>query len=197
MKYNEFINRTSFTKEELIAFSWGHLVDDPPSEFAKLPAPPFLMIDRVTHIEKNGKKGKIIAEKDVRVDDWFFQCHFVGDPVQPGVLGVDAIWQLIGFYCTVNGAPGSGRALGCGQVEFSGQIRPHNKIVRYEIDIRRYSAMSDQGAVIAIGNARVFVDDEQVYIVNDARAGLFTGVAYADYPMRSMNSVGGIMSRDA
>ncbi len=195
MKYEDFLKASSFSKEELLAFSHGSLVEDAPSEFARLPAPPLLMVDRIIEISKQGKKGKIVAEKDILLDEWFFQCHFLGDPVQPGVLGMDAVWQLIGFYCTSNGAPGSGRALGCGEVEFFGQIRPHNKVVRYEIDIRRFSSMPEQGAVIAIGNARVYVDDEQVYSIKDARAGIFTGVAYTGYPMKTKNHMGGTLVR--
>ncbi|MDH5655868.1 MAG: bifunctional 3-hydroxydecanoyl-ACP dehydratase/trans-2-decenoyl-ACP isomerase, partial [Spirochaetia bacterium] len=166
MKYEEFKTKTSFNKEELLAFSHGHLVEDAPSEFARLPSPPLLMMDRVTEVVR-GRKGRIVAEKDISIDEWFFQCHFLGDPVQPGVLGVDAVWQLIGFYCALNGAPGSGRAISCGDIEFHGQIRPHNKLVRYEINIRRYSAMPEQGAALALGNAKVFVDDEHVYTMND------------------------------
>ena len=195
MNYEEFLKREHFSKEELLAFAYGTLVSDPPSEFSRLPAPPFLMVDRVTELKREGKKGRIIAEKDVQVDEWFFQCHFLGDPVQPGCLGVDAIWQLIGFYIVCNGAPGFGRALGCGEVDFNGQVRPYNKVVRYEIDIRRYTAMPEQGAALAVGNGRVYVDDEHIYSVDGARVGVFTGISYPDYPNRSENSVGGINER--
>ena len=193
--YAEFKNRNHFTKEELIAFSYGTLVSDAPDEFSKLPAPPFLMMDRVTELKKEGKRGKIVAEKDIKMDEWFFQCHFIGDPVQPGCLGLDAIWQLLGFYIVTNGVPGFGRALGCKEVEFNGQIRPYNKLVRYEIDIRRFTSMPDQGAALVVGNGRLFVDDEHIYSVTDAKVGVFTGIGYRDYPNRSENSVGGIMER--
>ena len=97
MKYEEYRARRHFTKQELVAISWGTLVEDPPcEEFGVLPAPPFLMFDRVTDVTSEGLKGSIVAEQDVRFDDWFFQCHFRLDPVQPGCLGVDAIWQLLG-----------------------------------------------------------------------------------------------------
>jgi len=86
MKYQEFLERTRFTKEELVAFAYGRLVEDPPTEFSRLPAPPFLMVDRVLEISKHGNKGHMVAEKDVHIDEWFFQCHFNGDPVQPGCL---------------------------------------------------------------------------------------------------------------
>ncbi len=195
MKYSEFLQRTKFSREELIAQSQGNLIEDAPHEVAKLPAPPFLMVDRITSIERQGMKGLLTAEKDVQMDEWFFQCHFRNDPVQPGCLGVDAIWQLIGFYCCAQGAPGSGRALGCKEVEFQGQIRPHNKLVRYEVDIRRYTYLADQKAAMAIGTGKVFVDGEHIYTVNDAKVGIFEGITYPDYPLKSANSVGGIMTR--
>jgi 3-hydroxyacyl-[acyl-carrier protein] dehydratase / trans-2-decenoyl-[acyl-carrier protein] isomerase len=142
VRYEEYLGRTSFSKEELVAISWGSLVEDPPSEdFGVLPAPPFLMFDRVTELTREGSRGRIVAEQDVRFDDWFFQCHFRLDPVQPGCLGVDAIWQLLGLYCSVRGSRGIGRALGCKEIEFFGQIRPHDRVVRYEIEVRRYAEL--------------------------------------------------------
>jgi 3-hydroxyacyl-[acyl-carrier protein] dehydratase/trans-2-decenoyl-[acyl-carrier protein] isomerase len=131
MNYQEFMARDHFNFEELLAFSYGTLVSDPPADFdARLPAPPFLMVDRISLISTDGSKGRIIAEQDIRLDAWYFQCHMPGDPVQPGCLGVDAIWQLLGFYCIWRGAGGSGRALGCADVSFNGQIRPFNKCVQ-------------------------------------------------------------------
>jgi 3-hydroxyacyl-[acyl-carrier protein] dehydratase/trans-2-decenoyl-[acyl-carrier protein] isomerase len=115
--------------------------------------------------------------------------------VQPGCLGVDAVWQLVGLYCAASGAAGSGRALGCKEVEFSGQIRPHDKVVRYEVDIRRFSLLKDSGSAVAIGTAKVFVDDELIYLIKDAKVGMFLGIAYTDYPARSERSRGGIMDR--
>ncbi len=169
-------------------------MSDPPEGFeARLPAPPFLMVDRITNVESKGTMGKIIAEQDVRLDAWYFQCHFTADPVQPGCLGVDAIWQLLGFFCVWRGALGSGRALGCGEVVFNGQIRPFNKTIRYEVDIRRYSHLKDSGASVAVGDGRVYVDDELIYTVGQARTGIFKDIAYPDYPARSKNSIGGIM----
>ena len=196
MTYAEFLQRTSFSKEELLACAWGTLVTDPPAEgFATLPGPPMLMIDRVVEISHRGSQGRIVAEYDVNVDAWFFQCHFRSDPVQPGCLGVDAIWQLIGFYGGVRGAKGGGRALGAKEIEFSGQIRPYNKLVRYEIDIRRYTELAETGAAIAIGTGTVLVDGEPIYTVKDAKVGMFRGIRYTDYPLRSVNSVGGQMKR--
>ncbi len=196
MKYAEFLERTSFSKEELLASAQGNLVDDAPPELARLPAPPMLMFDRIVEIVRDGSRGRIVAEQDVRFDDWFFQCHFRGDPVQPGCLGVDAVWQLLGFFCTVSGAPGAGRALGCKEVEFSGQIRPFNRLVRYEVDVRRFTKLEAAGASIVVGSARVLVDGEAIYAIKDAKVGTFTGITYADYPARSKNSVGGIMQRE-
>ncbi|MSP63123.1 MAG: bifunctional 3-hydroxydecanoyl-ACP dehydratase/trans-2-decenoyl-ACP isomerase [Myxococcales bacterium] len=195
MTHAEFVSRTHFAKDELIAIGLGNLVSDPPAEFIRLPAPPMLMIDRVVELSRQGPRGRIVGEQDIHFTDWFFQCHFRGDPVQPGCLGVDAVWQLVGLYCSANGAAGSGRALGCKEVEFSGQIRPFNKVVRYEVDIRRYSALKESGSAVAMGNARVLVDGELIYTIKDAKVGMFLGIAYPDYPARSANSVGGIMDR--
>lgn len=197
MDYKTFCQRTSFSKEEMIAFTYGRLVSDPPREFPRLPAPPFLMVDRVLELEKQGVTGRMVAEKDVQIDEWFFQCHFLGDPVQPGCLGVDAIWQLLGLYCASAGSEGTGRALGCKEVSFEGQIRPHNKKVRYEVDIRRYTALQQGEAFLVVGNGRVFVDDEPIYLIRDAKVGVFKGIAYEDYPLKSKNAIGGIMRRDS
>jgi 3-hydroxyacyl-[acyl-carrier protein] dehydratase / trans-2-decenoyl-[acyl-carrier protein] isomerase len=153
------------------------------------------MVDRIVEIAHRGPQGRIVAEYDVRVDSWFFQCHFPSDPVQPGCLGVDAIWQLMGFYCAARGAKGAGRALAAKEIEFVGQIRPYNKLVRYEIDIRRYAELAETGAAIAVGTGQVIVDGEVIYTVKDAKVGIFKGIRYPDYPRRSANSVGGIMKR--
>ncbi|MGB5572538.1 MAG: bifunctional 3-hydroxydecanoyl-ACP dehydratase/trans-2-decenoyl-ACP isomerase, partial [Thermoanaerobaculia bacterium] len=127
MKYEEFLSQSSFSHEEVLALAHGSLFDDGPPELKTgLPLPPMLMVDRIVEVSSKRARGRIVAERDVRFDDWFFQCHFLGDPVQPGCLGVDGVWQLLGFYCAWRGALGSGRALGCGEVEFAGQIRPFN-----------------------------------------------------------------------
>jgi len=193
--YEEFLSRQVFSKEELLGLSQGNLVKDPPSEFIRLPAPPMLMVDRVVELTRSGARGRIVGEQDIHLTDWFFQCHFRGDPVQPGCLGVDAVWQLVGLYCAVLGAPGSGRALGCKEVEFSGQIRPYDKVVRYEVDIRRFSMLKESGSGVAIGTAKVLVDGEHIYTIKDAKVGMFSGIAYADYPAASERSKGGIMDR--
>lgn len=172
--------------------AYGRLVTDAPDEFtARLPTPPMMMVDRILEISADGRRGKIVAEQDVHLDAWFFQCHFLGDPVQPGCLGVDAVWQLIGFYCAWRGALGTGRALGCGEVEFSGQVRPHDAVVRYEIDIARYQELAT--SAIAIGDARVFVDDSEIYGIRRAKVGVFRGIDYTDYPLPSSHSRGGRM----
>jgi len=194
MEYTEFMEREHFDLVDLLAFSYGNLVEDPPEGFdSRLPAPPFLMVDRIISIERNGSHGSIVAEQDIRLDAWYFQCHMPGDPVQPGCLCVDAIWQLLGFYCVWRGSLGAGRALGCGEVFFSGQIRPYNKCVRYEIDVRRYFQQKRSGASVVIGDGKVFVDDELIMAIKQARTGVFSGIVYPDYPKRSKNSVGGMI----
>ncbi|MBN1613152.1 MAG: bifunctional 3-hydroxydecanoyl-ACP dehydratase/trans-2-decenoyl-ACP isomerase [Deltaproteobacteria bacterium] len=194
MTYNEFRECPSFGLEELLAFSQGLLIEDPPRDFeAKLPAPPFLMMDRVLSMTVEGRQGTIVAEQDIHIDAWYFQCHFRGDPVQPGCLCVDAIWQLLGFYGLWRGGLGSGRALGCGEVAFNGQIRPFNKVVRYEIAVKRFAQLKESGASIIIGDGEVFVDDESITQISLARTGIFKGITYPDYPKRSRNSVGGMI----
>lgn len=195
MKYKDFLETSSLTKEDLLGHAYGSLLEDPPAEFPQVPGPPFLMVDRVTEIVRNGSKGFLVAEKDVQPDEWFFQIHFRNDPVQPGCLGVDAIWQLLGLYCSLNGATGAGRAIGCKDIEFNGQIRPLNKLVRYEIEIRRFSIMEQQGMALAIGDGRVFVDGEQIYTIKDAKAGLFKGLAYTSFPHVGKNSQGGLIQQ--
>ena len=194
MTYEEFRARSYFSQEELLAYAHGHLIEDaPPGCTARLPSPPMLMVDRVDHLSRRGNRGRMTAERDVRLDDWFFQCHFLGDPVQPGCLGVDGVWQLLGLYCSWSGAVGSGRALGCGEVEFSGQIRPHDKVVRYEIDIVRYQDLPQSGSAIVIGDAQVLVDGEAIYEIKRAKVGVFRDIDYKDYPWPSERSRGGRM----
>ncbi|MCP5060319.1 MAG: bifunctional 3-hydroxydecanoyl-ACP dehydratase/trans-2-decenoyl-ACP isomerase [bacterium] len=192
MKYDEFCQRDHFDQEEVLALGHGTLIEDPPDGFVtRLPIPPMLMIDRVTHISRKGNKGAMTAERDVRLDDWFFQCHFRGDPVQPGCLGVDAVWQMLGMYCAWNGGIGGGRALGVGEVDFGGEIRPYNKVVRYEVKIVRFVSLPASGASIVIGDASVLVDDEEIYTLKRAKVGVFRGIDYPDYPKHSPNSIGG------
>lgn len=194
MKYADFLKKTSFSQEELLAFAYGTLCEDFPSDIGRLPLPPMLMVDKITALSREHGNAYLVAEREVRLDDWFFHCHFLGDPVQPGCLGVDAVWQLLGFFCVISGAQGTGRALGCKEVNFFGQIRPRNRVVRYEIAIRRYQTKpSDQTAVV-IGSGKVFVDEEQIYEIKDAKVGTFKGIKYHNYPFADPNSTGGGLS---
>ena len=196
MNYQEFLSRSHFSKDELLAHAYGRLVKDPPEHFdARLPTPPMLMIDRIVEITAEKNRGKIVAERDVHLDDWFFHCHFDSDPVQPGCLGVDGIWQLLGFYCIWRGGLGSGRALGCGQVDFDGQIRPHDKLIRYEVEVRRYTEIKHAGASLVVGDACLLVDGTEIYTIKQAKVGLFRDIKYADYPLPSEKSRGGKMER--
>ena len=162
---------------------------------AKLPLPPMLMVDRIDEIRRERHKGRIVAERDVRLDDWFFQCHFLGDPVQPGCLGVDGVWQLIGFFCAWAGGLGTGRALGCGEVEFAGQIRPHDAVMRYEIDIVRYQELAGVRRRGGRGRRDGRVDGDVIYTIKRAKVGIFRDIDYADYPWPSERSRGGRMER--
>lgn len=140
---------------------------------ARLPAPPMLMFDRITHISEDGGdygKGVLIAELDIRPDLWFFACHFKGDPVMPGCLGLDALWQLAGFYLPWLGEPGRGRALGVSEVKFTGQVLPDAKLVRYEVHVRRI--MRGKLALV-IADGRTYVDDALIYEAKNLRVGLF------------------------
>ncbi len=190
MKYSQFLQKTSFNQAELLGLAHGSLQgEDFPSDLGRLPTPPMLMIDRIINISRDPAARKIVAEQDVRLDAWFFQCHFLSDPVQPGCLGVDAVWQLLGFYCVASGALGTGRALGSKEIGFFGQIRPHNKIVRYEIDIRKYQQFSTGNAMI-VGSAKVFVDGEHIYDIRDAKVGTFDKIRYDNYPFANPNAIG-------
>jgi len=140
---------------------------------AKLPLPPMLMLDRIVKIADTGgnyDKGHVIAELDVKPDLWFFDCHFKGDPVMPGCLGLDAMWQLVGFWLGWSGSPGRGRALGVGEVKFKGQVMQNIKSVRYEIDLKRVIRRS---LVLGIADGRMYADDELIYLAKDLKVGLF------------------------
>lgn len=140
---------------------------------AKLPLPPMLMLDRIKHMDDNGgayEKGQVQAELDINPELWFFECHFAGDPVMPGCLGLDAMWQLVGFWLGWTGGQGRGRALGVGEVKFSGQVTPDVKKVRYEIDIKRAIRRK---LVLGIADGKMYADDEMIYHAKDLRVGLF------------------------
>ena len=161
----------AFNREQLLASASGELFG---TAAGRLPNDPMLMFDRITDIREDGGphgKGMVRAELDIRPDLWFFGCHFIGDPVMPGCLGLDAMWQLTGFFLTWLGAPGKGRALGCGEVKFTGQVLPEAKLVRYEIDISR---VINRKLVMAQSDARMYVDDREIYSARDLRVGLFT-----------------------
>ena len=163
--------KSSFTNEELITCGKGELFG--PGN-AQLPLPPMLMLDRIVSISESGGqygKGEIIAELDIKPDLWFFGCHFEGDPVMPGCLGVDAMWQLVGFYLGWLGGPGKGRALGAAEVKFSGQVTPANKLVTYRIAIKRVIMRS---LVMGIADAVMETDGRVIYAAKDLRVGLFT-----------------------
>lgn len=140
---------------------------------AKLPLPPMLMFDRITSISEEGgahSKGHAVAELDIKPDHWFFECHFAGDPVMPGCLGLDAMWQLVGFCLGWGGSPGHGRALGVGEVKFTGQVTPDVKIVRYTIDLKR---VIRRKLVLGVADGTMEADDEVIYKAKDLRVGLF------------------------
>ena len=140
---------------------------------AKLPLPPMLMMDRIDKIADTGgayDKGEMIASLDIDPSLWFFECHFKDDPVMPGCLGLDAMWQLVGFWLGWTGGTGRGRALGVGEVKFTGQVTPDVKKVRYEIDIKRAIR---RRLVLGIADGRMYADDELIYQAKDLRVGLF------------------------
>lgn len=164
------IGKTSYSSEDLAACGRGELFG--PGN-AQLPTGNMLMIDRVVHISSEGGaygKGEIIAELDIHPDLWFFQYHFPGDPVMPGCLGLDAMWQLLGFFLGWRGNPGRGRALGCGEVKFGGQILPSAKKVVYNIDIKR---VIERKLIMGIAQGSLSVDGEAIYTAADLRVGLF------------------------
>jgi 3-hydroxyacyl-[acyl-carrier protein] dehydratase/trans-2-decenoyl-[acyl-carrier protein] isomerase len=163
--------KNSFSYDELIDCGHGKVFG--PGN-AQLPLPPMLMLDRIVSITEDGGahgKGQIIAELDIRPDLWFFDCHFENDPVMPGCLGLDAMWQLVGFYLGWRGGPGRGRALGAGEVKFTGQVTPKNKKVTYTIDLKRVIMRK---LYMGIADARMDVDGKEIYTANNLRVGLFT-----------------------
>ena len=141
---------------------------------AQLPTPPMLMFNRITEITEDGGaygKGRVVAELDIHPDLWFFECHFPSDPVMPGCLGLDALWQLVGFFLTWSELPGKGRALGSKEVKFSGMVVPSVKLLRYEIDMRRTMR---KPLILGIGDGAMYADDQQIYRAKDLRVGLFS-----------------------
>ena len=163
--------QSSYTKEELLSCGRGELFGE---GNAQLPLPPMLMFDRIISITEEGGKygnGQMIAELDVNKDLWFFGCHFEDDPVMPGCLGLDAMWQLLGFYLAWKGGIGRGRALGSNEVKFTGQVLPTAKKIQYTIDLKRVIMRK---LVMGIADATMAVDDRIIYQASDLKVGLFT-----------------------
>jgi len=162
--------RNSFDYEDLLTCGRGEMFG--PGN-AQLPMPPMLMFDRITEISEEGGehgKGLVRAEFDIRPDHWFFPCHFVGDPVMPGCLGLDALWQLLGFFLGWGGSPGRGRAIATGEVKFSGMVTPNIKLVEYGLELKR---VIRRRLVLGIADGWVKGDGEIVFTATDLRVGLF------------------------
>ena len=165
------MQKNNFTYDELIACGKGDLFG---KGNAKLPLPPMLMFDRITKIEQNTgdfNKGLIKAELDIKDDLWFFNCHFQGDPVMPGCLGLDAMWQLVGFFLGWTGEPGKGRALGVNSVKFTGEVLKNVKMATYEINMKRI--LKKEGTVVGLANGILSADGKTIYRAENLKVGLF------------------------
>ena len=165
------MKKNSYSYDELINCGNGKLFG--PGN-ARLPLPPMLMFDRITEINDNKgsfKKGSLLAELDINKDLWFFGCHFKEDPVMPGCLGLDAMWQLVGFYLGWIGNPGRGRALGVGTVKFTGEVLQNVKLIRYEIEMKKI--MSPGGTTVGLANGTVLADEKKIYSAENLKVGLF------------------------
>jgi len=163
--------KSSYSYEELISCGNGKLFG--PGN-AKLPLPPMLMFDRISEISENTgsfKKGFIKAELDVKENLWFFECHFKNDPVMPGCLGLDAMWQLVGFYLGWLGSPGKGRALGVSTVKFTGEVLKNVKMATYEIDIKK--VLVKKGTTVGLANGILKADENKIYSAENLKVGLF------------------------
>lgn len=162
--------KNAYNRDDLLECGHGRMFGE---GNAQLPTPNMLMLDRISNISVEGgefDKGEIVAELDITPDLWFFDCHFPGDPVMPGCLGLDAMWQLVGFFLAWKGNEGKGRALGCGEVKFTGQILPTAKKVTYRINLKR---VIERKLVMGIADGSVSVDGREIYTAKDLRVGLF------------------------
>ncbi len=162
--------KNAYNRDDLLECGHGRMFGE---GNAQLPTPNMLMLDRISNISVEGGeygKGEIVAELDITPDLWFFDCHFPGDPVMPGCLGLDAMWQLVGFFLAWKGNEGKGRALGCGEVKFTGQILPTAKKVTYRINLKR---VIERKLVMGIADGSVSVDGREIYTAKDLRVGLF------------------------
>ena len=167
-----FIPQESYSKKDLVECGNGNLFTKDGD--GRLPSDQMLMFDEITSINNFGgefSKGKIIANLKINPDLWFFKCHFKEDPVMPGCLGLDAMWQLVGFYLGWLGNPGKGRALGVGTVKFTGEVLQNVKNVRYEIDMKKI--MSPGGTTVGLANGIVLADDKKIYSAESLKVGLF------------------------
>ena len=165
------VRNASFDFEALLECARGEMFG--PGN-AKLPLPPMLMFDRITHVSEAGGtsgKGEIRAEFDIKPDLWFFNCHFKDDPVMPGCLGLDAMWQMLGFFLGWLGGLGKGRALGVGEVKFTGMVLPSAKLVTYAVDLKRVIMRK---LVLGVGDGTMMVDGKVIYTAKDLVVGLFT-----------------------
>jgi len=165
------MQKNSYNYDELISCGKGDLFGE---GNAKLPLPPMLMFDRITEIKKDigeFKKGFIKAELDIKDNLWFFDCHFKNDPVMPGCLGLDAMWQLVGFYLGWIGEPGKGRALGVNAVKFTGEVLKKAKMATYEINMKRI--LKKEGAVVGLANGILSADEKIIYTAENLKVGLF------------------------
>ena len=167
--------KNTYNKNELLMMANGDMFGQ---ENAKLPLDPMLMIDRILSIEEDGgayDKGSIVAELDISEQSWFFHCHFKDDPVMPGCLGLDGMWQLVGFFLTWSRAKGKGRALGVGEVKFRGQIRPYHKKVIYKISIKKLITRSKS---MIWADGEISADDKKIYIAKNLQVGIFENLVY-------------------